>query len=359
MTARWWVVLAVAVGLIAAPFAVAAGTAPAPLHISSADLLARVQASREVAWSGDVETVGGLQVPATDSFTTLADLLGERTDLRVWWRGPEDWRVDRTRSTGETDLFRLGQTAVRWIFESETATISPVSEVRLPDATDLLPATLGRSMLQGVLGTEVDALPSRRIAGVTAAGLRLTPNDPASTVARVDVWAEPRTGLPVRVEVSGAGDRQPVLTTTLTSLDLATPDAATTHFVASDGVKVVYDQSVDVAAAANAFAPYDLPPSLGGLATRGGVDPGAVGIYGRGPTTMIVLPLRGQVAGPLRQRLRDSPAAEDSALGTLVPVGPVGLLMTARRGDRTSFLLAGTVSAATLRRAATELGAVP
>ena len=64
--------------------------------------------------------------------------------------------------------------------------------------------------------------------------------------------------------------------------------------------------------------------------------------------------MRGQVAGPLRQRLRDSAAAEETSVGTLAPVGPVGLLVTPRSREGT-FLVAGTVTAETLQRAATEL----
>jgi hypothetical protein len=112
---------------------------------------------------------------------------------------------------------------------------------------------------------------------------------------------------------------------------------------------------VDVAAAANAFAPYDLPASLAGLGSRDGEDPGAVGIYGRGPTTLIALPLRGRVARPLRQQLQDRGNAQLTNVGTFVPVGPVGLLMTPYRGRGDSFLLAGTVTAETLQRAAAEL----
>jgi hypothetical protein len=53
-----------------------------------------------VAWSGFVETAGTLQVPDSDSFATLAQMLGENSQLLVWWRSAEDWRVDRIRSTG-------------------------------------------------------------------------------------------------------------------------------------------------------------------------------------------------------------------------------------------------------------------
>ena len=312
-----------------------------------------MQGSAGTAWSGAVESVGSLQVPDSDSFANLAQLLGEKNDLRVWWRGAEDWRVDRIRSTGETDLFRQGGRSVRWVFESETATVAPVSRVRLPDASDLLPPTLGRSMLQGVRDAELERLPARRIAGVDAPGVRLTPDEPASTVGRVDVWADPESGLPVQVDLYGRGEQRPVVSTALVQLDLAVPDPATTRFSPSSGITVNYEDSVDVAASANAFAPFDLPGTLAGLGARSGEDPGAVGIYGRGPTTVIALPLRGQVARPLRERLQAS-GAEETSVGTLAPLGPVGLLVTPDRG-RGTFLLAGTVTGEALEQAAAEL----
>jgi len=349
---RWLVVLLAAAALVATPLAVQARPVAAS-DVSAVELAGRVQRSGPVAWSGFVQSTGTLQVPDTESFANLAQLLGEENDLRVWWRGADDWRVDRIRSTGETDLIRRGGASVRWVFESETATVAPVSQVRLPDASDLLPPTLGRSLLQGVREDELARLPVRRVAGVEAPGLRLTPHDPASTVARVDLWADPGSGLPLRVDLYGLGGTRPLVTTALRDLELATPAADTTLFSPAADVTVRYEESVDVAAAANAFAPFDLPTSLAGLPARSDQDPGSVGVYGRGPTTVLALPLRGQVARPLRERLR-SGAAEETSVGTLASLGPVGLLVTPDRG-RGAVLVAGTVTAATLQRAATEL----
>jgi hypothetical protein len=185
--------------------------------------------------------------------------------------------------------------------------------------------------------------------------LRLTPNESSTTVAHVDIWAEPESGLPLRVELYGIGEQRPVLTTSLLELSLSEPAAETTDFNPGKGVHVNYEQSVDVAAAANAFAPYDLPASLAGLRSRDGEDPGAVGIYGRGPTTLIALPLRGRVAGPLRRQLSDRGSVQLTDVGILAPIGPVGVLITPFRGRRGAFLLAGTVNSETLQRAAAEL----
>ncbi len=354
MSARWLVVLLTAVAFVATPLLVSARHA-APSDVSATDLAGRIQQSADLGWSGFVETAGTLQVPDSESFATLVQLLGENTRLRVWWRSADDWRVDRIRSTGETGLFRQGGSTIRWVFESETATYSPVSKIRLPDASDLLPPTFARSLLQGVRESELSRLPARKIAGIDAPGLRLTPDERASTVGRADIWADPDSGLPLQVELYGVGEERPVLTTTLRELSLGAPPAASTDFTPAEGVQVNYEPSVDVAAAANAFAPYDLPASLAGLGSRDGQDPGAVGIYGRGPTTLIVIPLRGQVAGPLWRQLRDRGGAQFTDVGTLAPVGPVGLLIMPFRGRRSAFLLAGTVTSETLQQAGAEL----
>ncbi len=294
-------------------------------------------------------------MPQSESFATLGQLLGEDNQLRVWWRGPQEWRVDRLRSTGETDLYRSRGMQVRWVFESDTATLVPLSRVRLPDAADLLPATLARSLLRGVRDEELSRLPAVRVAGVVAPGLRVTPDDPAASVDHLDLWVEPGSGLPLRVELYGDGDVRPVLTTAVTRLDLDPPDLSTTVFRPAASTTLTYEDAVDVAAAANAQAPDDLPATLAGLPARDGDDPGAVGIYGRGPTVLLALPLRGQVARPLRERLEASSSARRTSLGSIAPVGPVSLLVTPGRRGRGAFLLAGTVTPQTLERAASEL----
>jgi hypothetical protein len=354
MSARWLAVILTAAVFIAAPLLMSARPA-APSEISASELAGRIRQSGDIGWSGFVETTGTLQVPDSDSFATLGQLLGEDTRLRVWWRSADDWRVDRLRSTGETDIFRQGRGTVRWIFESQTATYSPVSNIRLPDASDLLPPTFARSLLQGVRDSELSRMPSRRVAGIDAPGLRLTPEERATTVGHVDIWADGVSGLPLQVELYGLGDQRPVLSTTLLELTVGAPPASTTRFTLAEGVRVIYEESVDVAAAANAFAPYDLPTSLAGLGSRNGKDPGAVGIYGRGPTTLIALPLRGRIAGLLRRQLEDRGTAQVTDVGTLAPVGPVGVLITPFRGRGGTFLLAGTVTSETLQQAAAEL----
>ncbi len=355
---RWVVAAVAALVLVITPVAWRLRPVDA-VDVPVTRLAAMMQASWQVGWSGVIESAGTVQIPQNDSFATLAQLLGQENELRVWWRAPDDYRVDRVRDAGETDLIRHHDTQISWIFESQTATISPTSSVRLPNSYDVLPPVLARQLLQGARVDELSALPAARIAGVDAAGLRLTPGDDDTSLGRIDLWADPRTGLPLRVELYGRGAAKPALSTTFSEVDPTRPDARSTAFVPNPEMTINYDQSVDVAAAANAFAPVDLPPTLAGLSTRDGTDPGAVGIYGHGPTTLIVVPLRGSVAGPLRRQFAASAAAKQSSLGTSLAVGPVSVLLSARssqsRGPGRSFLMTGTVTPEVLRQAASEL----
>ena len=107
MSARWLAVLFTAAAFVATPLLISARAAHLS-EISATELAGQIRRSAHVGWSGFVETSGTLQVPDNESFATLAQLLGENTQLRVWWRSADDWRVDRIRSTGETDLFRHG-----------------------------------------------------------------------------------------------------------------------------------------------------------------------------------------------------------------------------------------------------------
>ncbi|WP_204910950.1 hypothetical protein [Microlunatus spumicola] len=356
---RWLVVVLAAVLLVSLPVAVRHRPGGGPPTRPTAELLARVQGSGDVGWSGRATSRGSLALPSSDSFATLGQLLGEQVDLRAWWRSPRSWRVDRIRSTGETDTFRDGGGQVRWIFESERATFSPVSRIRLPDAVDVLPATLGRDLFQGARLDELTALAGRRVAGVDAVGLTLHPSGTETTVDHVDLWFEPATGLPLRVDLYAKGADLPVLTTAFTDLTLDAPDPDAVRFSAPAGVTLAYEESTDVAAAANALEQLDLPVSVAGLATRDGRDPGAVGVYGRGPTTMIVFPLRGSVARPLREQLDRNAGTTQTAAGTLAPIGPITVLLTRLPGRGGGFLLAGTVTPETLTAAAADLQEQP
>ncbi len=351
--ARWLVVALLALGVTTPP----ALLAMLPAHGSdvTADVLARrVQHSTGVGWSGEVHAQGSLDVPLSGStFGGVARILGQGTDLRVWWRDARHWRVDRIRTTGETDLVRDGGLAIRWDYESATARFTAYSPVRLPDDNDLVPSALAARLLAGARPAELSRLPARRVAGRSAAGLRLAPADPASTIARVEVWADEDTGLPLRVAVYGDRDAtHPALSSEVVALRPGTPTDREVGFTIGSGADFHKTPSLDDVAAANAFAPFALPASVAGFRRRAtGGDLGAVGVYGRGPTALLALPLRGSVADGLAEQLRHR--ARTTGAGLSLEVGPLSVLLV--RGERANFLLTGTVTPAALRQAAVDL----
>jgi hypothetical protein len=88
---RWAIVIAVVAVLLALPAAVAAWTALNDDR-SAADPRTAALASAAVPVSGFVESTCGLALPTTDQLSSLADLLSDRTEMRVWRRGLEDSR---------------------------------------------------------------------------------------------------------------------------------------------------------------------------------------------------------------------------------------------------------------------------
>src|SRR6185436_6164052 len=105
----------------------------------------------------------------------------------------------------------------------------------------------------------------------------------------------------------------PILSTALTTLDLERPASSEVNLRFSPGIDFPRGFSMDAAAAANAFAPFAPPGSLADLERRGRPeDFGAVGVYGRGPTAVLAVPLREQVADGLRGQLRQSRNARDT-----------------------------------------------
>ncbi|SDR79393.1 hypothetical protein SAMN04488570_0404 [Nocardioides scoriae] len=355
--ARWLVVLAVTAALVVVPLAVRA-LPVAETRESARALADRVQAADRTGWSGEVATQGSLEVPLTgDTFGGVVRLLGESSRLRVWWQGPEDYRVDRVRESGETDLAREGDRLVRWRYEGNRVSVTPYSPIRLPDDDDVVPVALAQRLLAGARAGELSRLPSERVAGRAAAGLRLVPDDDRSTITRVDLWADQESGLPLRVEVyAGPAGERPVLTTEVTSLSLGRPPAAQTRLEIAPGVEVARGRTLDEAAGANRYAPFQVPDEVAGLARRGDpADFGAVGVYGRGPTAVLAVPLRDFVARGLREELRKAGNVRDTGERQALEFGPLSVLLDG--AGRATYVYLGTVTPATLVLAADDLAA--
>lgn len=352
--ARWLVVALLALGVCAPPTVMRLAPV-SDTDIGAFALAQRVRAAIDTGWSGEVRAQGSLQVPLGGStFGGLARLLGERTQLRVWWRNDEHWRIDRISPTGETDLLRIGGASIRWRYEQNTARIVTWSPVRLPDDNDIVPTALASRLLAGATSSELSRIPPRRVAGHGAAGLRLVPTDPMSTIGRVDVWADESTGVPLLVEVYGDDSARPVLTSEVTTFDAEAPSGRAVSFEFSPEVDFQRGASFDAVASANAFAPFLLPSTLMGLDRRGADSGlGAVGVYGRGPTALLAVPLRRDAAGSLHKQLARSRDAKATDESVALEVGPLSVLLV--EGDSGNFLLTGTIEPAALRQAATQL----
>jgi len=357
MTARrrWAIVASLVTTLVAIPLVISVLPA-AESEIGSEELLQKVQDSGDISYSGYAQSIGGVLLPINDQLPELVELFADRTTTRVWWRGPQEWRVDTIALTGETGVHRRGATTWTWEYEANRATRTLVPDLRTPRPDDLLPSELGRRLLSEAEADEVTRLPAERIAGVSAPGLQLRPREPQSNVDRVDIWVDPGTGLPLRVAVYGEGASVPAVTTSFLDIEFAQPDAATTNFSPPPGARVQVDEVDDIVAAVDRFGDSVPPDQLAGLDRREQAQGlGSVGDYGRGVTVLIAVPLWREFADPLRRQLFEAPGVDlTNPMGTAVTVGPFSVLLTSGRGD-VSYLLTGTVDLATLERAAQDL----
>ena len=347
---RRWLLAALAAALVTgAPLVARALPARGP-DVGAPELVSRIRAAADHPYSGEVEMTGNLDLPVTSRFTDVGALLGERTAVRVWWRSPDAWRVDKLLVAGETDLLHDGPLTTEWSYEADRAVRSVDPDVRLPRTADLLPPTLAARVLDGA--HSVSRIGARRVAGIGAPGVRIRPADQRSSVDHVDLWADPRSGVVLRLDVYADGDATPSFSTSFSTFSAATPDATRMRFVLPAGARVSFDDVLDIADAANQYAPFAPPDNIAGLA-RAARPGGGVGVYGSGLTRLLVIPLRDRDAHTLGDQLRRSAGVVESDVGVQLQSGPLGVLVS-ERGD-SSWLVAGPVTPQTLVRATREL----
>jgi hypothetical protein len=350
---RWWCVGIGVLLLVATPMLVRA-LPVADRDVSALALLHRIERSRAVSFSGYTESAGTVALPVNEALSSLTNLLSDTNRVRVWWRDPQVWRVATLRPTGETDLVHTRGRMFRWVFESRSVTIVPDVPVRLPNTADLLPNELARRMLAGARPGELSRLPSQRVAGRDALGLRLTPGDAQAGVGRVDVYADATSGLPLRVSLYARGSTTPALTSRFLDVSLERPSPHDVGFRSPRDAEVRYDEVVDLAAAADRFAARVPPATLAGLPMRTSSE-GSVGVYGRGPTVLIAVPLWSRTADRVREDLRGQPGVRSLDQGLLVAAPPLRLLLARPEPNDGSWLLAGSVTQRALLDAAEQL----
>jgi hypothetical protein len=352
---RWGVVALTVAVLVALPWAV--GHRPVSgASTSAAALLERITNSASQPYSGYAEADGGLGLPVSGQFDSVTDLLGGHTELRVWFRGADDSRVDTISAFGESDVHTDASGTWTWNYERSRATRVQAAdpEVRLPDTADVLPPELGRRLLSQARASEVQRLPVARIAGIDAVGLRLHPAQAVTSVDHVDVWADPVSGLPLRVEVYGRGVSTPAMSTAFLDFSRSRPSTQVVAFVAPDRSRVDRSRGFDIASATNEFSDVEVPTTLAGLG-RVPHAIGSIGVYGRGVTQLVAAPLWDGLANQLSDQLRTAGATEKGNNQSFT-VGPVSALLVNSSTGR-SWLFTGTVTPATLVKAAGEITA--
>jgi hypothetical protein len=354
---RRWCIVALGLALVVGTPLTLRAMPAQDQDVSATTLLERVDASSGHPYSGYAESLGTLELPVADRFTDVGALFGERTRMRVWWRNDDSWRVDKLLVTGETDLVHEDGATTEWSYERNRAVTSVDPPIRLPRTADLTPPMVAQRLLRDVDADDLARLPGERVAGREALGLRLAPAAPQSSIDHVDVWADSDTSVPLKVEVYGDGDTEAAFRTEFRDFSDETPAASTIAFDLPADADLGFDSVLDIADAANQYAPVVPPATLAGL-QRSADTRGAVGVYGQGVTRLLAIPMRGQEAGPLRRQLQSTFGMWEVDQGTLLSVGPLGVLVTGECEDD-GWLVTGTVTDATLVTAADELARVP
>ncbi len=359
---RWALVGAAVIAVCLAPVAIAAIPRPGA-QMDPARVRDLIKASADRPYQGYVDVDGYLGLPDLPGVDQFTGLLSGSTRLRAWYATPSSWRVAELTTAGETDTYRTADSTYVWDFARNLYTRSIGDTPRLPRSADLLPPNLSRRLLDSA-GT-VSPLAGQRIAGVNAVGVTWTPSDPDTTVGRVDIWADPHTGLPLRILVAGRGAGK-VFDARFQQVDQRAPahDLLIPSPPASAGYTVTTAQ--DLASAINGVANGPpLPVSLAGrarVATPAGV-PGLRGLaaYGQGVSAFATVIIPGRTGAQTIQRLHDAGAVpvvigNAEAYEMATPLVNVLVLRTPGTGrGRRTYLLAGTVAPEVLRQAAAEL----
>jgi hypothetical protein len=358
---RWAAVAAGAAVLCALPVIVAFWPVRAAA-VGTGTLRTRILASAGQAYQGYALSSGAMGLPALPRLAGVAALFSGATRMRAWYAGPRRWRVDVLGTGTERDLYQRPEGQYVWDYADNALTlVTGEQPVRLPRAADLLPPDLARRLLAAATGDRVAALPARRVAGRPAAGLRVIPTDPHTTVARVDIWADPGSGLPLAVDVTGRGATRPILSTRFLQVSLAAPADATLRPPAVPaGAGFTESTAADVLGVLRRSGADPLPPVLAGqprLAAAAALA--AAGRYGRGLAQFVVLRLPGafgrQAEGGVETYGQRVPL--DRGEASMISTGLLGVLVLRTATDRDVYLVAGLVDATWLREVGQALAA--
>lgn len=335
-------------------------------HVAAAELRSHILAAEGRPYAGYAESNASFGLPTgLEGLSGVTSLLDGVTRMRVWQAAPNRWRVDVLSDVSENDTYQTARGSYLWNSASELLTqVVGQSPVRLPRAADLVPPALAiRLLREAGSQARVSDLPPRRVAGVAAAGLRVTPNDPDSTIAQVDIWAEPSSWLPLLVEVFGHGSGQPAIETEFLQVSSWRPNQATLTPQRGPGTAFTQTDASDLSGALSDLGPVILPSSLAGR-PRVATPPGfsQIGVYGHGLATFVVLEMDGTTGLNLIGDARSgggTPLKGPHWYGVTVSTRIINAVLLHPRAGSGTFVLAGFVNRQILRQAATEIASDP
>lgn len=341
----------------ALPAVVAAWPVPASA-VTAAQLGTRIMSSADVSYQGYAESDVDLNLPSLPNLSGVVALLDGSSDQYVWYRSSQQWRADVLTTAGEADTYQTAAGTYQWNYSANVLTqVVGNQPVRLPRASDLLPPALGVRLLR--LAGRADSftrLPSQRVAGVDAAGLRIVPTESGTTITAAEIWADPATGLPVQVELFAVGSRAPVLTSRFLDLSLIRPPLSVVTPHPGPGVDRSLASLPDATGILNGYGPV-LPSQLGRIHAAAS-PPGLpdVAVYGAGFARFAVVPL------PVRAGTEVIDAA--SSVGASIPMRggtavlvrtPLLTVLLVRSPGGPVYLLTGAVTSDVLERASANL----
>ena len=324
---------------------------------SVATLLARIKASASIPYSGLASSSGQLELPANLGIgtDTSALLLGTNR-LRTWWISPSSFRVDRVTPVGESDAYHEGGGI--WTYDSGSAVAQftrSAPQFPLPGAEDALPPNLGRRFLAEAPVSEVKTTGARRITGRTALGLVWTPTDKRSTIGRITVWADEKTGLPLAAEARAVGGKSRAYSSSFLEFSTKVPTKAQVTFRPSGEQSAGIENTAPGPSDSNT-ANFILPATLGGLKQRSPLKP-LVATYGDGVSIVGVTDLGDpQTAQSIRAQIDSAsrpPITGPFGRGSLITTPLLtGLVFSTRDSG---YILIGTVTQAELEAMALDL----
>lgn len=393
---RWAVVAASVVVLCAAPAAVSAWPRK-DIRGDADELRDLMKRSAAQPYEGYAESVGTLGLPELPRFGQVVELVSGSTRMRAWYAARDRWRVDVIGTGQERGTYRTPDGVTNWDYganqlshaglantgaivldpqdgsASRWTIVTGESQNRLPRGADLMPPDLARRLLDLAEGDPVTTIPGRRIAGVDAAGVRITTSAPQSTVGHIDIWADPKTGVPLQVSLTARNAERPILETRFLDVKLARPsDAVLTPPEWREALSV---NNVDPEDSFNIFDPGypPVPDTIAGLERStdpytSRTDPEGHLVYlrrelgtafGEGLNRIAVLPLNRRLGNDVLRGAR--PWGKEITLPDTAAVllaAPLLSVMVVHIHSRNqTFLLAGLVDGVYMEKFGTALAA--